>query len=377
MNAVRRQIAFWLLFWLVVPGPAEAGIVKHVIHISVDGLRPDAITSLTSVDLPNLYRLRAEGAFTDNARSDYDFTVTLPNHVTELTGRGILGPTGHNWTSNGDPPPKATLHSNKGSYVAGVYDVAHDNSLRTGAYVSKTKFSLFDVSWDGVNGAPDTVGPDDGRDKIDSYVYDGDTANLTSTLVAQMVANPFDYVFLHLADPDATGHESGWDSTPGSAYSDTIKAMDGRLGMLLGMVDEDQRFSGHTAIILTADHGGYGWEHSDPTLPEDYTVPFYVWGPGVTAGADLYALNLATRLDPATGRPSYLEPVQPIRNGEAANLALDLLGLGSVPGSTINFMQDLLVPEPAMLSPLVLAMLVWRRGRSRRWFPRALGRGAV
>jgi hypothetical protein len=342
-----------------------AGSVDYVLHISVDGLRPDVITNLGSANLPNFYRMRTQGAFTDNARDDYDITVTLPNHVTQLTGRGVLGTTGHGWTSNSDPPGGVTLQSNKGSYVAGVCDVAHDNGLRTGVYASKTKFSLFDTSWNATNGAPDTTGPDNGRDKIDTYAYNSNTLTLANTLITNTKANPFQYAFIHLTDPDTTGHSSGWNPTPGSAYANTIKTMDGRLGLLFNMIDTDARFTGHTAVILTADHGGYGTDHSDPTLKEDYTIPFYVWGPGVTAGADLYALNPANRLNPGTGRPPYTNPVQPIRNGEAANLALDFLGLGPVPGSTLNYYQDLAVPEPATVSLLVLGGYSLLRARRR------------
>ena len=43
-----------------------------------------------------------------------------------------------------------------------------------------------------------------------------------------------------------------------------------------------------------------------------------------------------SRQDPQFHRTTYTTAVQPIRNGDAANLALSLLGLGSVPGSTIN-----------------------------------------
>ena len=325
---------------LLLVGPtAEGGVVHHVIHVSVDGLRPDAVTNLGPDNAPNFYRMRTEGAFTDNARSDYDFTVTLPNHTTQLTGRGVVGPAGHNWTGNDDPEPGQTLHSNKGSYVAGVFDVMHHHSLRTGLYAGKTKFSLLDVSWDAENGAPDATG----RDKIDVFVYDADSELLTLQLVADMTAAPFDYVFLHLADGDAVGHLSGWDPTPGSDYSNAIMAMDRRLGLLFDMIDHDARFAWHTAIILTADHGGIGVSHDDASLPEDYTVPFYVWGPGVGRGVDLYAANTAHRLDPGTSRPSYDDPGQPIRNGEAANLSLRFLGLAPVPGSTINAAQDLAV----------------------------------
>lgn len=331
----------------IVPIPqAIAQPVAHVIHISVDGLRPDAITALGPSNLPNFYRLRTQGAFTDNARSDYDYTVTLPNHSTQLTGRGVLGATGHNWTGNSDPGPGQTLASNKGSYITGVFDVSHDNGLSTGEYASKSKFSLFATSWNAVNGAPDVTGPDNGRNKIDVYVNDSDTAELVNTFNANMSNQPLSYGFLHLRDPDTVGHSYGWDITPGSAYSDVIKTMDDRLGVIFALIDGDSQLTGRTAIILTADHGGLGTDHSNPSLPADYTVPFYVWGPGIMPGADLYALNPATRLNPGTGRPNYSAPLQPIRNGEAANVALKLLGLGPVPGSTINHAQDLALTIP-------------------------------
>jgi hypothetical protein len=321
---------------------AYAGPVSCVIHISMDGLRPDVIPALGPTNLPNFYRLRTEGAFTDNARSDYDYTDTLPNHTSQLTGRAVLGAEGHNWAENVDPAPEQTLATNRGFYVAGVYDVAHDNGLRTGLYASKSKFSLFDTSWNEVNGAPDLTGPDDGRDKIDVYLYDSDSTVLQGGMIASMTEQPFHYVFLHLRDPDATGHGSGWIITPASsAYCATVEAMDTCLGRIFDLIDTNSQLRGRTAIILTADHGGEGTDHGDPTIPADYTVPFYVWGPGVMAGADLYLLNPGNRLDPGTNRPTYSEPVQPIRNGDAANVALKLLHLDPVPGSTIGAAQDL------------------------------------
>ncbi|MEI6607468.1 MAG: hypothetical protein WCP35_19330, partial [Verrucomicrobiota bacterium] len=58
-------------------------------------------------------------------------------------------------------------------------------------------------------------------------------------------------------------------------------------------------------------------------------------------GSDLYAINPTTRSAPAAAaNPPYSGP-QPVRNGDAANLALSLLGLGPVPGSTIDRAQDL------------------------------------
>jgi hypothetical protein len=320
--------------------------IDYVIHLSMDGLRPDAITALGPVNLPNFYRLRTEGAFTDNARSDYDYTVTLPNHVTQLTGRGVEGETGHNWTANGDPAPGETLASNKGTYVAGVFDVAHDHGLRTGEYASKSKFSLFDTSWNETYGAPDVTGEDNGQDKIDVYVNTSDTEELVNTLITNLTVQPTHYTFLHLTDLDAIGHASGWDPTPGSDYCNTVALVDGRLGLIFNFITTNASMTGRTAILLTADHGGSGTGHGTATLAANYTIPFYVWGPGVMAGAPLYVLNPTNRLEPGTNRPTYTAPIQPIRNGEAANVSLKLLGLPPVPGSTIGPAQDLAVTVP-------------------------------
>ena len=189
--------------------------------------------------------------------------------------------------------------------------------------------------------------PDDGKDKIDVYLYMSDTAALVRMMVSNMTEQPFHYVFLHLLDPDSTGHSSGWTVTPtSSAYCSAIKLTDARLGQIFSLVDTNAELHGRTAIILTTDHGGTGMGHGDPTLPADYTIPFYVWGPGVMAGADLYRLNHGNRLNPGSGRPAYSAPLQPIRNGDAANLALKLLQLGPVPGSTIGAAQDLALTVP-------------------------------
>jgi hypothetical protein len=52
-------------------------------------------------------------------------------------------------------------------------------------------------------------------------------------------------------------------------------------------------------------------------------------------------LNRSTRRDPGKSHPHAADPVQPVRNGDGANLALKLLGLRAIPGSTINQKQDL------------------------------------
>ncbi len=358
--------------------------IEYVIHISVDGLRPDAITTLGAGNAPNFFRLRSEGAFTDNARTDAEFTNTLPNHTSMLTGRSVNGTSGHNYTGNGLPAPTTTLHTTIGSYVASVFDVAHDHGLSTGLYASKDKFIIYEQSFDAASGALDVTGTDNGRDKIDSWVYDSDTAALVTRYLADMANTPYNYSLLHLRDPDSAGHGSTWDLTPGSAYLTAVTAVDDLLGEVLGQIESDPRLDGKTAIVLTADHGGrlgtHG--HSPDNDAENYAIPFYVWGPGIAGGTDLYALNLFTRTDPGTSQPAYTDSGQPIRNADSGNLALDLLGLGPIPGATINANQNLavaVVPVPAALPLLSGAWLTvcWLTRRRRytpslsraRWIP--------
>lgn len=334
------------------PSPGHAGRtmqVQYVIVVSIDGLRPDAVTTLGSEQVPNLYRFRNDGAWTDHARTDLDYTLTLPNHTTMLTARQVTLGVGHNWNTNSDPAANETIHSNKGAYVASAFDVAHDNGLRTGAYVSKSKFVLYEQSYNAANGAPDVTGPDNGKDKIDDYQYDSDTYDLTADFISAMRSDPFHFSLLHLRDPDAEGHSTGW---MGSRYLDAVRDMDALLGDLFDLVENDPALNGNTVIILASDHGGTGTGHNNPATPEHYTIPFYVWGAGVANGTDLYTLNSGARLDPGTSRPTYSASPPPIRNGAAANLALSLLGLPAVPGSTINADESLAVDGVGTQLPL-------------------------
>lgn len=326
-------------------GDERAGFVaptQYVIHISVDGLRSDAVTRQSPDDLPNFYRLRNEGAYTDNARTDFHYSNTLPNHTTQLTGRGVLGPNGHNWTTNSDPGPYRTLHSNKGEYVPSVFDVVHDHGLSTALYTSKSKFVIFDRSYDEHNGAEDLIGVDNGRDKIDHFVYEKETEDLVDRFVREMAEHPWNYAFLHLRDPDHAGHVFDFDLGGTNAYMRAVRKVDRLLGRVLELVETSPELAGNTVIVLTADHGGGGnWHgHGDADLPANYTIPFYTWGRGVTP-AELYAINFDGRVHPGLSRPSYDADEAPIRNGDAANLSLSHLGLPAIPGSMINVAQDL------------------------------------
>ncbi|HEY1785886.1 MAG TPA: alkaline phosphatase family protein, partial [Pirellulales bacterium] len=90
---------------------------EYVIQISVDGLGSAWLEPLLKAgDLPNFERLEREGAWTHNARTDYDLTITLPNHTCMVTGRPVRDRSignrafaGHGWTVNNDDQPE-NLH---------------------------------------------------------------------------------------------------------------------------------------------------------------------------------------------------------------------------------------------------------------------------
>jgi Type I phosphodiesterase / nucleotide pyrophosphatase len=341
-------VRFTVVVALCVLSASPSIAADYVIHISVDGLNASILQSLiVAGEAPNFKRFESEGATTLNARTDFTQTVTLPNHTTMVTGRPTLQPAGlphvpfHNWTENSNPSKRATLH--KDGYIPSTFDVAHDAGRSTAMYASKDKFVIFDQSYDETNGAPN----EHGRDKIDRYLMADDgpprySQGLNDQFIREMAAHHYNYVFVHYRDPDSAGHATSWGS---ATYRQAVHGVDGYLGTVFHLVESDPQFKGTTAIVLTADHGGWALGHNDPTVVQNYTVPVFVWGAGVAHG-DLYAMNRQSRTEPGQARVDYAVDRQPIRNGDTGNLALSLLGLGPIPTSFINAAQDLRVAIP-------------------------------
>lgn len=310
-----RPLPLLLAALLLLPF-AAAQQVRHVILVSVDGLRADAVARIGPERLPTLHRLRSEGAWTDRARTDAGFTVTLPNHVAMLTGRPTFGTAGHAWSGNGTPGPSETIHRRKGERVESVLDAVHDAGLATGVFAGKEKFVLFEQSY---------------GEQLDAYWFESDTPALVDAFLAAFAERRFAFVLLHLRDPDGAGHAAGFDPE-GATYADAVALVDRQLGRVLAAIEADPELRASTALILTSDHGGTALSHGRADDPANFAIPFYVWGAGVAAG-DLYALN-PTRADPGEERPDVRADPPPIRNGDAANLALTLLGLPTLEGST-------------------------------------------
>jgi len=323
--------------------------IDHVILISVDGLRPEAILRPLVDQHPAMKQL-TQGAWTAQARCDPDISVTLPNHIDMITARLVAGENGHGWVDNVDPPSRTmggTLHLKPRHYISSVFDVAHDEGLQTALVVGKWKFVLFEQSYGEDAGGPDDVAPNYGKDKIDCFVCSPNSMDQVQQLAA-FIQGASDrkkktFTFLHLALPDFVGHASGWDLSDGSAYRQALLDIDAALGFILSKINNSPTLKGHVAIVLTADHGGGVplISHRDPEAPVNFTIPFLVWTGVHQTQVDLYAINATTRHCPAANERFTANQLPPIRNSDASNTCLMLLGLPAIPGSTVNARQDL------------------------------------
>lgn len=305
------------------PAPAAlaAGDADHVLAISVDGLNTNALSQLGRSQLPNFWRILDQGKSTLNARTAVEKTVTLPNHAGMITGRRVradLG--GHGVNINGYSD--TTVHQLAGHYVASIFEVAQDAGLNTALYTGKDKFDLFENSWPA---------------EIETFLVQEDLPTLVTAARADLLSNDTELIFLHMQSPDVAGHRYGFMS---SQYLAAVRDVDTQIGRLLAVIDANPAIADSLSIILTADHGGASGAkgHNSATTLENYRIPFAAWGAGTSSG-DIYVRNPDFR-NPGTARVTY-KGLQPVRNANLANLAMELLGLGPVPGSGIDAAQTL------------------------------------
>jgi len=232
-----------------VPSATPRPQAKRVLIISIDGMRPDAITL---APMPNLQSLMQSGAYTLTAQTIYP-SATLPAHSSMLTGtcssaHGIL------WK---DYQPE------KG-YARGVslFTLAKRYSLYTVMFVGKEKLRQITP--------PETT---------DVYRFINDRDLVIAELAPPELKTGFDLAFIHSPPPDFMGHEYGWMS---DEQFSVLRRADEALGNLLtGLDAEGMRQD--TLIIVTADHGGHEQTHGSKS-PEDMTIPWIVAGPGVVPG---------------------------------------------------------------------------------------------
>lgn len=241
----------------IVAAPDGNGArTRHVIVISVDGLRPDAIERF---ELRTLGRLVREGSSAMDARTILP-SKTLPSHTSMLTG---LLPEDHGITFNRE------LGAEENVSVPTIFEMARDHGLSTAAFFSKAKFRHLQ--------------------RPGAYDYwQAPGSNADNWLATRTVADAVQYLrherpnllFVHIGEPDYAGHTMGWMSI---FYGWAARRADAGVARVLEAADAAFGPDGYT-VILTADHGGHGHDHGTE-VEEDVRIPWIAWGVGVTPGS--------------------------------------------------------------------------------------------
>lgn len=241
--------------------PVEPARTAHVIVVSIDGLRPDAIAKYGATTLQRLMR---EGSYTLEAQTILP-SKTLPSHVSMLTG---VEPAVHGVTWNTD------LTDEHGTLpVPTVFTLARDAGQHTAAFFSKAKFHHLQAP----GSLHHTQAPSRTWAPYDAQRTVGDA-------VRYLREHQPNLLFVHLGEPDYAGHMMGYMSW---YYGANVRLADRALGQLVAAADAEYGRDGYT-LIVTSDHGGQGRGHgSDHAL--DTTIPWITHGRGVETGTVLPA----------------------------------------------------------------------------------------
>jgi arylsulfatase A-like enzyme len=236
--------------------PPADSLTRHVLLVSIDGLRPDAITTFQA---PTLQRLIREGGYTLSASTIVP-SKTLPSHTSMLTGEmperhGVL------WNSLA-----AADRDTVG--LPTVFGVARASGYRTAAFFSKSKFHALQL--------PGTL---DFSQAPRGWFGRWSGERTVTDVERHLASEKPNLLFVHLSDPDRAGHDKGWMS---DAYGRAVERSDAQIARILSAAERTFGAEGFS-IIVTADHGGHEYDHGSDD-PRDVTIPWIAWGRGVRAG---------------------------------------------------------------------------------------------
>jgi len=235
-----------------------------VVIVSIDGLRPDA---LSRCDAVNIQALAARGAYTWDARTIMP-SNTLPAHVSMLSA---YPPEVHRILWDEYRPARGRIS------VPTLFTAVRATGLRSAMVVGKDKFDHFKDT--GV---------------VDTYVLAQDDDEVAARAAAEAQSG-FNVMFVHFPDVDLSGHSRNWMSP---TYMERVVHADQAVGRLLSALPW------WTTVILTADHGG-GSRANNHGSPDamDMTIPWVVSGPGTLRG---YRLGSAVHTTDTAATAAWL-----------------------------------------------------------------------
>lgn len=276
MAPVRAFLLLLLLLLLPVPAAAQGaqGAARHVVLISIDGLRPDyylpSRDRLTTT--PALDALRARGSWAEGVVGQFP-SLTYPSHTSIVTG---VQPAVHGIVQNTifGPDGAGTWYFESSALkVPTLWDAAREAGLTTAAIswpvsvgakidylLPETNQAPRDSTWLDlmrkqstpglVNAVVERLGgfePDANRDYVQRDRF--------STAAAGLIIEKYkpNLLLIHLVEADTAQHQFG----PNSA--EAVSAM-GRIDASIAAIVKSIESAGiaaQTAVIVTGDHGFY------------------------------------------------------------------------------------------------------------------------
>ena len=219
--------------------------------ILVDGMRPDALTSI-----PAAQKIIKNSLSTMTAKTVMP-SVTLPCHVSLFHS---VDPERHGTTTN--------VYAPQVRPVTGLCELLKKNK----------KTSAFFYSWEELR---DVSRP---ASLIYSCFHKGDYRGyavsndyLTDEAIKFISENDVEFTFLYLGSPDEAGHKYGW---MGEEYMASVAHSFDCIERIINSLSDDY------AVIITADHGGHDRSHGKD-IPEDMLIPLILLGNGIDTDADI------------------------------------------------------------------------------------------
>ncbi|NIP38392.1 MAG: hypothetical protein GWO07_05835 [Candidatus Dadabacteria bacterium] len=232
MRIILKLLPLLLVFFNLTAANSKD---KYVFLITIDGLRPDAISEQVT---PNLSSLLKKSSYSLGAQTVYP-SSTMPSHTSLFTG---LDAKNHKNTLNDYRVINKLLDHGKYLPLETIFTLAEKKKIRTTFICGKNKIRFLIKPLPGNH-----INCYDIYDKNDNIV-----GNITNSFTSRFKDNYTAVNFIHYPEPDISGHKHGWMN---SEYLESLRKVDGEIKRLLTFLDlkmAEKQF----LLIITADHGG-------------------------------------------------------------------------------------------------------------------------
>jgi len=220
---------------------------EFALIITIDGLRPDAISKANA---PTLKALIKEGSYTPSAKT-VDPPKTLPSHVSLVTG---LVPKKHGTFIN------EWIDEFGHTEFETIFIIAKREGFSTAMFVGKDKLNFIAV--------PKSI------DNLEVIKYSPTSVEeISNSFISYMKQNMPGVTLIHFPEPDIPGHKKGWMS---QEYFEAIQRVDKELREIIDSLKQSGIYE-KTFIVITADHGGKDDNHKG-NHPYVTTIPWLAVG---------------------------------------------------------------------------------------------------